>query len=857
MKKNVKLPAHVKPERYKIMLKPDLKNFTFEGEETIYLILEKATREIILHSVDLILESDGAKVSYDKKAETAKLTFPKTILAGKHELKLKFKGILTDKMRGFYRSKYGEKYLALTQFEATDARRAFPCFDEPSQKAIFDVTLMIPGHLRAISNTIESNIREHESGYKIVEFEPTPKMSTYLLAFIVGEFEYIEGESVKGKGGRKITVRVFTTPGKKEQARFALDVAIKCMDFYEKYFDIPYPLPVLDMIAIPDFAANAMENWGAVAYRESAIFVTEGYTSTQNKQWVAMVIAHELAHQWFGNLVTMEWWTHLWLNEGFASFIEYLAIDHIFPEWDIWTQFVGTELADAFSLDALKNTHPIEVEVGHPAEISEIFDRVSYSKGASVLRMLWKYLGEKDFQKGLQHYLKKHAYGNAETEDLWKALEEVSGKKVGKIMANWTSRPGHPVIRAQGLGSRVKLTQERFFSSPISKRETKDKTIWSIPLNGQLMDKKTASHIGSGKLNVGEVSLVRIDYPHEYLKRLEEDVKGGKFSAPDRLGLIRDSFDLAQSGNSPTTLALELAKSYIKEEDYTVWNELTGKIAKLNSLLVYEDFYTNFQKYGQEIYKGIAQKMSWEKKKGEKHTDALLRGMVLNMLGGFGDKEIISKAFTLFSNATSSHPERIEGSQDLKSRDFSLIARNDKNIIDPDLRGVVYNLVAENGGSKEWNTMLKMYKEEDNQQEKERLGRALGKFKSKTLLSKTLDFSISKYVRFQNTLGIIASVWHNPEGRYLAWEFVKKEWKLLKERYAGGHYFTRVFQPAGEFTKVSDALDLEKFVRKNPVPEAQRTVAQALERIYSNADWLKRDRKGIKKFLEKLESERV
>ncbi|MDO8573580.1 MAG: M1 family metallopeptidase [Candidatus Daviesbacteria bacterium] len=807
MKKSVRLPGHIKPERYKIMLRPDLESFTFYGEETIYLILEKSTKEIILHSVDLEIESeDASKISYNKKEETVTLTFPKTLPKGKNELKLNFKGILNDKMRGFYRSKYGEdKYLATTQFESTDARRAFPCFDEPAQKAIFDVTLMIPSHTTAISNTIESNILEHESGYKIVEFAPTPKMSTYLLAFIVGEFEYIERKRV----------RVFTTPGKKKQAEFALDVAIKCLEFYEKYFDIPYPLPVLDMIAIPDFAAGAMENWGAVTYRESTLLIDEALSSTGNKQWVALVIAHELAHMWFGNLVTMEWWSDLWLNEGFACFIEYLAVDHIFPEWDIWTQFVGTEMADALHLDSLKNTHPIEVEVGHPAEISEIFDRVSYSKGASVLRMLWKYLGEKDFQKGLQHYLKKHAYLNAETRDLWASLEEISGKPVAKIMSNWTLKPGHPVIRVQETGNRLQLTQSRFFSSPISRKESHDHTVWSIPLDKFLMDKKTMTIPNRGeKLNTGEVSLVRIDYPKNYLNSLE------KLSAPDRLGLVRDSFDLAQSGDSPTTYVLGLALNCINENDYTVWAEITSKLNRLGSLLAFEDFTENFRNYGREIYQGIAGKLGWEKRTGEKHTDSLLRGMVLNMLGRFGDLETIKKAQMLFGQN-----------------------------IDPDLRGVVYNLVAENGGLKEWNALVKMYKQEDNQQEKDRIGRSLGFFKLKTVLQKTLDFSISKHVRFQNTLQIIAAVWLNPMGRYLAWEFVKKNWKMLKMRYAGGHYFTKVFVAIGDFTKISDAKEIEKFVVKNPTPEAKRTIAQGIEQIYSNAEWLKRDREGIKKFL--------
>jgi len=815
MKNKHRLPAHIKPERYKIMLRPDLEKFTFEGEETIFLNLKKATKKITLHSTELVIESlDGAKVKYNQAAETATLIFYKNLPKGKGQLKLKFKGILNDKMRGFYRSKFEHqgqvKHLATTQFESTDARRAFPCFDEPAHKAIFDVTLIIPKDLTAISNSIETQILEHEGGYKIVEFESTPKMSTYLLAFLVGDFEYLKGRSKDG-----VMVRVFTTPGKKQQAKFALEVGIKCLDFYNNYFGINYPLPVLDMIAIPDFAAGAMENWGAVTYRESTLLVDEGKTSTGNKQWVALVIAHELAHMWFGDLVTMEWWTHLWLNEGFASFIEYLAIDHIFPDWDIWTQFVSTEMGIAYQLDALKNTHPIEVEVGHPAEISEIFDKVSYSKGASVLRMLHQYLGALDFQKGLQHYLKKHAYSNTQTEDLWIALEEASGKSVSRVMKNWTSKKGHPVVTISEHGNKLKLTQTRFFSNPISKKQSKDRTIWNIPIDGLLMDKRTITIPNKGdKLNKDEVSFFRTDYPHRYLKKIKPT------SAVDRLGLIRDTFDLAQSGGSPTTLALELALSYKNEEDYTVWADLTGHLSQLDNLLAYESFYEDFRKYGREIYQEIATKVGWKKRKGEKHTTSLLRSIVLLKMGQFGDQETIKKAQSLFNKKA-----------------------------DPDLKGVIYNLVAGNGAMDQFSSLVRMYKKEDNQQERERIGRSLGSFKAQEILRKALQFSISEHVRFQNSLGIMASVWSNPAGRYPAWEFVKKNFKLLKERYAGGHYFTRVFAPAGEFTKISDAQNIKSFVKKNPVPEAQRTIAQVLEQIYSNTEWLKRDRKKIKEFL--------
>src|SRR3990167_296924 len=340
-KENVRLEKFIVPERYDIQLKPDLKNFTFEGVETILLTVSRKTRAITLHSKDLEIETAAvligrdkvfSKISYNEKRETATFNFSKLIPKGKLKLIIVFTGVLNDKMRGFYRSKYNvrekEYYMATTQFEATDARRAFPCFDEPAHKAVFNVSLIIPKGKTAISNTLPVSVLEHEAGYEIVKFSPTPKMSTYLLAFLIGDFEYIES-----KTKNNIQVRVFTTPGKKHQAEFALDCAVKTLEFYEKYFGIAYPLPVLYMIAIPDFTSGAMENWGAITYRESALLVDEDHSSLGNKQWVVLVIAHEIAHQWFGNLVTMEWWTNLWLNEGFASYIEYLAVDKLFPKW--------------------------------------------------------------------------------------------------------------------------------------------------------------------------------------------------------------------------------------------------------------------------------------------------------------------------------------------------------------------------------------------------------------------------------------------------------------------------------------------------------------------------------------------
>ncbi len=847
-----RLPFYIKPERYQLVIKPDLEGFTFSGEETIFLNLEKSVGEITLHSKELKVEfaeykhaAPGrhvklkGKVSYDVKAETATLAFGRKLPKGKAELKLIFKGILNDKMRGFYRSSYyhqgKRKYLATTQFEATDARRAFPCFDEPGRKAIFDVTLIVPKGLTAISNTIESEILEHESGYKMVKFLPTPKMSTYLLAFIVGDFEFIEGRT---KGN--VLVRVFVTPGKKHQAKFALDTATKVLEFYNRYFDIPYPLPVLDLIAIPDFSHGAMENWGAVTYRESALLVDPEHSSAANKQWVALVIAHELAHQWFGNLVTMEWWTHLWLNEGFASYIEYLAVNKLFPSWDIWTQFAYNDLNVALKLDALKSTHPIEVKVGHPDEIGEIFDEISYSKGSSVIRMLAGYLGEKAFRDGLRYYLKKHSYKNAATVHLWQAFEKVSKKPVQKLMGNWTGKGGYPVIRITEQNNRLTLTQSRFFSSSISKKTNQNKTLWSVPVTiknslrpragkpqSLLLDKKSLSikkPQGSWlKFNFGETGFYRVDYPDSLLKALERPLKNQALPAIDRLGLVRDAFALAEAGDMRTVSALGLLQSFEGETDYNVWVEIAAGLAALRNLTAGERFYPLLEAYGKKIFRPIALSLGFWPKTGEGHTATLLRSLCLNQLAVFNHKQTLQTGLSIFKKS--------------------------KNV-QADIRSAVYQIVAQSGGVKDFNLFIGRYRRESLSEEKNRLGRALGYFSDQTILKKTLEFALSEDVRIQDTAGIFMGVWANPKGRQLAWQFTKKHWRALLKRYpASGHMINRFIKPAVHFVREQDAAELAGFFKKHPAPGAERAISQVLEKIYANAAWLNRDGKSIENWL--------
>ncbi len=848
-KQSVRLSAFIKPENYKLLIKPDLEGFTFEGEETISIKLEKSVASITLHAKELDISEveyqvarikyQAREIKYDNKSETATFIFARNLPKGRGALNLKFKGILNDHMRGFYRSRYlhngKEKHLATTQFEATDARRAFPCFDEPAQKAIFDITVMVPPGLTAISNTVESKITEHESGYKVVEFAPTPKMSTYLVAFIVGDFEFIEGKTKSGTA-----VRVFVTPGKKHQAKFALECAIKTLEFYNKYFDIPYPLPILDLIAIPDFSHGAMENWGAVTYRESALLVDPENSSAANKQWVALVIAHELAHQWFGNLVTMQWWTDLWLNEGFASYIEYLAVDHLFPSWDIWTQFAYNDLGIALKLDALKSTHPIEVEVRHPDEIGEIFDEVSYSKGASVIRMLANYLGERDFMDGLRHYLKKHAYQNTRTVDLWRAFERISKKPVSKIMKNWTGKPGYPLIKVIQKPRGIGLAQSRFFSSPLSKKQAKDKTLWDIPvkisndklqISNEILKAKsqtlTKPQGQMFKLNFGESSLVRVDYPAQLLQKLHGPIKSKKLPALDRLGLIRDAFALAESGDLPSAQALELAMHYINENDYTVWLELVSGLHSVDNLLAGQNFQSQFRHFAVGLLKQMLKNVGWKAQANEPHTKSLLRSLILSASGNFKNPEVILEA---------------------KNRFDGWMRKNKK--ITPDLRGVVYSVAAENGGHKEHSFLINAYKTEALHEEKNRIGRALGLFNSEALVKKTLEFALSEGVRPQDTPGIFLSCWQNQNQRAQVWKFTKQHWQELLKRYpSSGHMLNRFIKPAGLFADKARAKEVGNFFKAHKAPGAQRAIEQVVEKILSNAEWLGRDGGKIQNWL--------
>jgi len=441
-----RLSTLFQPKHYIIELKPDRETMTFAGSvivtgQKVY----RPNRRFTFHQNGLKItrahitrhDKKGdrviplTRINHHHRFDEVRLHTKETLYPGLYTISMAFKGKITQPMNGMYPCFFThdgkEKKLIATQFESHHAREVFPCIDEPEAKATFDLKLHTPPGETVLSNTpIKS--QNTQNGLQVTDFETTPRMSTYLLAFAFGELKYKEAKTKNG-----IVVRTYATPDNIQHTDFALEVAVKCLEFFDDYFAIPYPLAKCDLVALPDFSAGAMENWGCITFREHSLFVDPANTSLGTKQYVAMVVAHELAHQWFGNLVTMKWWTDLWLNEGFASWIEFLAVDTFFPDWHMWTQFIVDEQQQALKLDALEHTHPVQVPVNHPDEIRTIFDVISYSKGASVIHMLHEYLGAEIFRDGLRYYLKKHEYSNTDTVDLWDALEAVSGKSVKKL----------------------------------------------------------------------------------------------------------------------------------------------------------------------------------------------------------------------------------------------------------------------------------------------------------------------------------------------------------------------------------------------------------------------------------------
>ena len=851
------LPDDVRPHEYDLTLTPDFDDFTFTGRETVQIDVLEPTKAVVLNAVELTIQSarltleDGSvrtprSTDLDEEAETVSFDFGGVVPQGSAQLEIEFTGELNDRLRGFYRSQYtaqdgGARRLATTQFEATDARRAFPCWDEPALKSRFKLTLVIPSSMVAVGNTLPIEESDEGGGLRRVRFTETPPMSTYLLAFVIGDLRSIERRASNGT-----LVRVWATAGNEDKSAFALEVSVKLLEYFNDYFGIPYPLEKLDHLAIPDFAAGAMENWGAITYREVALLVDPEQSSAGTRQRVATIVAHEMAHMWFGDLVTMAWWNDLWLNESFASWMGDKAVDHLFPEWRMWTQFIAEDTSRALLLDGLQSSHPIEQEVGNPAEIRELFDAISYSKGASILRMLEHYVGSEDFQRGLNRYMIDNQYANARTVDLWDALEAASSLPVRAMMDSWVNQTGYPVLDVESSRGQdetvVTARQRRFLYEHVSTGESGDPTLWRVPLSvsseaggdpvTSLMQEREGSVLLRGssdpqdgwiKVNPGQTGFYRVSYTREGWDRLVDPIETLALPAADRLGIQSDAFGLSRAGMLPVTQLLTIAQAYRNETDASVWEDLVSNLGGLDSLLAEESSRPGFQGLAAEIIKPAGERSGWDARAGEGHLDSLLRSTLLGALGHYGDEDTLDEADARFERYLES-PDNVH----------------------PDIRTVVLRLAAKRGGRPTYSTMWEKYNGAALEEEKIRVLQALTQFEDPELLRETLERSLTDEVRVHDAVSVASGVGSSPEGRGLAWEFLKERWDEYDRRYGeGGFALMRLVNVTAGFSSRERLRDVEAFFEEHPAPAAERTLRQSLEAVRLNIAWLNMNREDL------------
>lgn len=829
------------PTNYVLIFEPDLEKFAFDGTESILINCKKSTNTITMNCAELTIQSCQVKSGGKIIKSTPKTNESKEELQiklgekikGKATIDLKFRGILNDRLLGFYRSRYKQngktKYLATTQFEAADARRAFPCWDEPEAKATFEISIIADNKFTALSN-MPVKSKKKITSKTIYKFAKTPIVSTYLIYLGVGEFEYLTGKI------GKVQIRVVTTKGNKSKGKFSLELGKKLLTSYERYFGIKYPLPKLDLIAVPDFAAGAMENWGAITFRETILLYDPKTSSTKTKQFIAEVISHEIAHQWFGNLVTMKWWNDLWLNESFATFMATKFVDEYYPEWDLWNQFVEDAMNVAMGLDSLKTTHPIDVTVNSPAEIREIFDAISYDKGGCVLRMLEHYVGEPNFQKGLKKYLSDFKYKNAKGSDLWNAIGKASKMPVVSMVNTWLKQPGFPLVEVNqdDDGNALHLKQKRFLLESDKKFS---KGLWSIPLSIGLEDeiskklftsKSTSIKLPKNTMgliaNYGRKGFYRVKYNEGILLDLKMLVDEKRIPAIDRWAIQNDLFSLCVSGDEQIRNYLDFSDAYFDEDSYLASVNVAHNLASLHFRTFNETFAEEIRDYVLNYFRKILSNLGWTPQKSDKHTDALLRGFVISALGKMNDEKVTAEALLKYK-------------QFLKS----------PSSLSPDLVEPICSIAAWNGNAKTHTELTKLYKNAKTMEEKLRFLGALCGFQDKKHLLKSLDFSQTSEVRSQNMQLPIMKVAANPYGDKVLWPWLKKNWKNLNKKIGHGNpLFNRIVASITAVADDSMEKEIKEFFKKNPTPGTERTQSQTLERIRINSKFLRRMRKEFK-----------
>jgi len=831
------LGDNVTPLNYNLAFDIDFKNLKYRCTEAIEVRIGKSTRSVRLNAVGLKIKSavivckkkeQKTRARLEKKTEQLVLNF-KDAVSGTAELGIEFEGTNGEKLNGFYKSTYKvgkkERHILTTQFEPADARKAFPCFDEPELKATFEVSFLVDKALGVISNMPEKSTRRMGSR-KLVAFRKTPRMSSYLLYFGMGEFERLRGKY------RNIALSVVTVPGKIRLGENALDYGRKFLKYYEDYFGVRFPLPKMDLIAIPDFAISGMENWGAITYSEIALLTDKKATSVAAKQRIAEVVAHELAHQWFGDLVTMKWWNNLWLNESFATFMSYKALDAVFPEWDMGLQAMLMRTAGALGADQLRSTQKIGVEVNSPGDMSEAFDPdITYSKGAAVLTMLEDYVGVETFRRGLKSYIKRHSYANATEHDLWQSIGSVQGKKKGasgldRVASYWINTPGYPIVEVGDDGERMRLRQRRFL---LLDRE--DPGVWPIPIHfsgksekgsekGLVLLKKREMEIKGGgfdyvKLNYMQKGFYRVRYTDQMLAGLGRGIKSKGVSALNGWGVESDLFSVARSCSIKVERYLDFVENYCFGSEFPLNSSVSSHLNGLYRLLKdNERLAERIKEINLGYHREILGRLGWSKREGESNTDTLLRSAAIVSLGYLGDERVIGEARRLFKDYLDSGKG-----------------------VDPDIRMAVYAINAREGDRTAFDRFVSLYKKEQIPEETIRLLRAIGSVKDPELIDMALKFTLSKEVRRQYMDWIPSLVASEDYGKKIIWGWIRGNWKKFMSMYDRG--------PGGldDFVEILAVVDnrgtrdeIERFFKNksNYRDDIKRSIAKTLEFIDIN-----------------------
>lgn len=857
--KNFRLPDFIQPVHYDLEVKVFMEEDRYTGIVSISVNLSNATRDLWLHiretritKLPELRRPSGEQVPIRrcfeyKKQEYVVIQAEEDLAAtsgdGVYRLTIEFEGWLNGSLVGFYRTTYTEdgqtKSIAATDHEPTDARKSFPCFDEPNKKATYNISLIHPKEYSALSNMPVEKEETVDNDWKKTTFMKSVPMSTYLVCFAVHQFTSIQRTSNSGK-----PLTVYVQPKQKQTAEYAANITKAVFDFFEDYFAMEYSLPKLDKIAIPDFGTGAMENWGLVTYRETNLLYDPLLSASSNQQRVASVVAHELVHQWFGNIVTMDWWDDLWLNEGFASFFEFLGVNHAEKDWQMLSQVLLEDVLPVQEDDSLMSSHPVVVTVSTPAEITSVFDGISYSKGASILRMLQDWITPKKFQKGCQIYLENFKFKNAKTSDFWDSLEKASNQSVKEVMDTWTSQMGYPVVTVSG---RQNITQKRFlldYKADPSQPPSALGYTWNIPIkwtedgNSRMTvyhrsNKEgitlNANLSGDGflKINPDHIGFYRVNYEVETWDWIAETLSSNhtNFSSADRSSFIDDAFALARAQLLDYKTALNLTRYLKSEEDFLPWERVISAVSYIISM--FEDdreLYPLIETYFRSQVKPIADSLGWQDTGS--HITKLLRASILGFACKMGDGEALGNASQLFG-------AWLKGNES----------------VPVNLRLLVYRYGMQNSGNEAaWNYTLEQYQKTSLAQEKEKLLYGLASVKDVTLLARYLEMlKDPSIIKTQDVFTVIRYISYNSYGKSMAWNWIQLNWDYLVNRFTiNDRYLGRIVTIAEPFNTELQLWQMQSFFAKYPNAGAgAKPREQVLETVKNNIEWVKLNRKSI------------